>query len=104
LRYIIEEYVQVIAIDEAQFFSDLHEFCTVAANEDNKKVIVAGLNGDFRREKFGQVQSPHTPVNIYLTSPLYQNNCTNIYHHLFFADFPVLLLRLLSGWMESCVG
>ena len=47
--------VQVIAIDEGQFFIDLHEFCTAAANEDHKKVIVAGLNGDFRREKFGQV-------------------------------------------------
>lgn len=61
LLHLKQEFVEpyqkahVIAIDEAQFFSDLHEFCTVAANEDNKKVIVAGLNGDFRREKFGQI-------------------------------------------------
>jgi len=45
----------VIAIDEAQFFPDLREFCTKAANEDHKQVIVVGLNGDFRREKFGQI-------------------------------------------------
>ena len=45
----------VIAIDEAQFFSDLMEFCTRAADEDGKEIIVAGLDGDFRRRKFGQV-------------------------------------------------
>jgi len=53
--------LQVIAIDEAQFFPDLREFCTKAANEDHKQVIVVGLNGDFRREKFGQVT--HHPLS-----------------------------------------
>lgn len=46
--------VQVIAIDEAQFFNDLYQFCCTAANEDQKHIIVAGLDGDFRRQKFGQ--------------------------------------------------
>lgn len=46
--------MQVIAIDEAQFFPDLYKFCCEAANEDQKHVIVAGLDGDFRRQKFGQ--------------------------------------------------
>lgn len=45
----------VIAIDEAQFFQDLVSFCRVAADEDGKHVIVAGLDGDFMRRKFGQV-------------------------------------------------
>ena len=45
----------MIAIDEAQFFPDLLDFCTSAADEDSKRVIVAGLDGDFQREKFGQV-------------------------------------------------
>lgn len=44
----------VIAIDEAQFFgSELVEFCTRAADEHHKHVIVAGLDGDFMRNKFG---------------------------------------------------
>ena len=47
--------LQVIAIDEAQFFPDLFQFCCTAANEDQKHVIVAGLDGDFKRQKFGQV-------------------------------------------------
>lgn len=48
-------FLQVIVIDEAQFFPDLQEFCCKAADEDDKSVIVAGLNGDFRRQRFGQV-------------------------------------------------
>lgn len=46
---------QVIAVDEAQFFPDLLEFCTHAADRDAKLVLVAGLDGDFRRRQFGQV-------------------------------------------------
>lgn len=46
----------VVAIDEAQFFGrDLVEFCTKAAEEDQKRVIVAGLDGDFTRCRFGYI-------------------------------------------------
>ena len=45
----------VIAIDEAQFFPDLKEFCTFAADHDDKRLVLAGLDGDFLRRKFGQV-------------------------------------------------
>lgn len=47
---------QVFAIDEAQFFPDLLEFCRWAADVEHRTVIVAGLDGDFRRKKFGQVK------------------------------------------------
>jgi len=46
----------IVAIDEAQFFGeDLVEFCTRAADDDAKTVVVAGLDGDFLRGKFGHV-------------------------------------------------
>lgn len=45
----------VIAIDEAQFFPDLLQFCSHAADIYGKRVIIAGLDGDFKRSKFGQV-------------------------------------------------
>lgn len=45
----------VIAIDEAQFFPDLKDFCTFAADHDDKRLVLAGLDGDFLRRKFGQV-------------------------------------------------
>lgn len=46
---------QVIAIDEAQFFTDLRDFCIKAADRDGKVVLVAGLDADFRRKQFGQI-------------------------------------------------
>lgn len=47
--------IQVIAIDEAQFFPDLLEFCVDASDHDNKQILIAGLDGDFQRRRFGQV-------------------------------------------------
>ena len=47
--------VGVIAIDEAQFLPDLLQFCSQAADVDRKQILVAGLDGDFRRQRFGQV-------------------------------------------------
>lgn len=50
----------VIGIDEGQFFSDLLEFSTAAADA-GKTVIISALDGDFCRRPFGQVCSlvPH---------------------------------------------
>lgn len=44
----------VILINEGQFFPDLEEFVrTLLVN--NKQVYVCGLDGDFKRKKFGQI-------------------------------------------------
>ncbi len=45
---------EVILINEGQFFSDLYEFVTKLL-DDEKKVYVCGLDGDFERKKFGQI-------------------------------------------------
>ncbi|KAL3519307.1 hypothetical protein ACH5RR_017456 [Cinchona calisaya] len=47
--------LEVIGIDEAQFFEDLYDFCCKAADHDGKTVIVAGLDGDYLRRSFGSV-------------------------------------------------
>ncbi|KAJ0082932.1 hypothetical protein Patl1_09699 [Pistacia atlantica] len=47
--------LDVIGIDEAQFFEDLYDFCSEAADHDGKTVIVAGLDGDYLRRSFGSV-------------------------------------------------
>ena len=44
----------VILINEGQFFSDLSEFVECMLTE-NKKIYVCGLDGDFKRNKFGQI-------------------------------------------------
>lgn len=41
--------LDVIGIDEAQFFDDLYEFCREAADHDGKIIVVAGLDGDYLR-------------------------------------------------------
>lgn len=55
------KYANVIGIDEAQFFPDIYE-CTVSLCEKNyKHVIIAALNGNFKRELLGNVHKllPH---------------------------------------------
>lgn len=42
----------VIAIDEAQFFGDLLNFVKCY---ETKNLIIAGLSGDYKRNKFGQI-------------------------------------------------
>lgn len=47
--------LDVIGIDEAQFFDDLYEFCCEVADLDGKILVVAGLDGDYMRRTFGSV-------------------------------------------------
>ena len=46
--------INVILINEGQFFPDLEEFVKTMLNH-NKKIYVCGLDGDFERKKFGQI-------------------------------------------------
>ena len=45
---------EIILINEAQFFDDLQS-CVIDMLRENKKVYIAGLDGDFERNKFGQM-------------------------------------------------
>jgi len=52
---VVKHGIEVIAIDEAQFFDDrIIEVCQILANQ-GKRVIVAGLDQDFRGEPFGPI-------------------------------------------------
>lgn len=44
---------KVILINEGQFFSDIVEWVKKAVCEYNKSVYICGLDGDFKRELFG---------------------------------------------------
>ena len=52
-----EEYINsdVIFIEEGQFFKDLFDFVTNAADNDMKNVFVTGLDGDYKRDTFGDI-------------------------------------------------
>jgi thymidine kinase len=63
----LEKY-NVIGVDEGQFFKDLINNANKWANKHNVHVIVAGLSGDFRRNKFGFILDliPHCErINMY---------------------------------------
>jgi len=45
---------QIIAIDEAQFFTGLREFVEQCI-KDRKYIIIAGLDGDFKQQVFGEI-------------------------------------------------
>jgi len=49
----IQDY-DVIGIDEGQFFENLAEFCDTLAFK-GKKIVVSGLDADFRREPFPEI-------------------------------------------------
>lgn len=48
------ENIEVILINEGQFFNDLYEAVEILLKY-NKKIFVSGLDGDFERKKFGQI-------------------------------------------------
>lgn len=50
----IDSKVDVIAIDEAQFFDDLYDFVQIHERKE-LVIIIAGLDGDFNREIFGEI-------------------------------------------------
>ena len=58
-----DEYInaKMVLIDEGQFFPDLYEFTIKSCYENNKHVIIASLDGDYKQQPFGQVLSliPH---------------------------------------------
>lgn len=49
------KHVDVILINEGQFFVDIIEFCVRWCDEFKKNVIVCGLDGDFMRKPFGKI-------------------------------------------------
>lgn len=52
-----EEYkeAEVIVIEEGQFFADLFDFVVKSIDIEGKRVIVAGLDGDYLRRPFGDM-------------------------------------------------
>ena len=45
----------VILINEGQFFNDLYKWTQWMVEENHKKIYICGLDGDFNKNKFGQI-------------------------------------------------
>ena len=46
---------EVIFINEGQFFDDIVEWVKDKVDNENKKIYICGLDGDFKRNKFGSL-------------------------------------------------
>ena len=46
---------KIILINEAQFFGDLYEWVKDQVDNYHKHIFVSGLDGDYQRNKFGQI-------------------------------------------------
>jgi len=57
LQQQMEDYnpIDVIGIDEGQFFDDINIFCDLWTNYHNKKIIISALNGDYKRKMFNNL-------------------------------------------------
>lgn len=53
---------EIICINEAQFFKDLKDTVLDFCNNDGKKIIISGLDGDYQQNPFGQILDliPHS--------------------------------------------
>lgn len=62
--------IEVIVIEELQFFGDAYKYITRWCDEYGKHLICAGLDGDFKREPFGDVLKliPHAEKIIKLNA------------------------------------
>jgi len=77
LRELKVEDFDVIGVDEAQFFLDLKESVLDWVNSKKKKVIVSGLNGDFQRNKFGELLDLIPHADSYLGLKSYCKICAS---------------------------
>jgi len=55
LSDILDMDAEVFLINEAQFFEDLYTVVFKLVEEMGKKVYIYGLDGDYKREKFGKI-------------------------------------------------
>ena len=51
----LQNMYDIFLINEGQFFDDLYESVDLLVNNYNKKLYICGLDGDYKREKFGRM-------------------------------------------------
>ena len=88
-----------IGIDEGQFFTELYHFCIEMCERYNKKIIVAGLNSDFRRQKFGQLMELLPVCDTIVKLSAFCKPCANIGEFV-----PALFSRRIDTTMNSTIS
>jgi len=73
----ILEGIDVILINEGQFFKDLIEFCRYWCDEKGKHVVVCGLDGTFERKPFGDINTLISIADDYEKLKAFCKRCNN---------------------------
>lgn len=68
--------VDVVAIDEGQFFPDLKDFCDFCTLE-GVSVVVAGLSGDKYQRPFGQINLIESGASVVTTCEAFCTRCAD---------------------------
>lgn len=85
--------IDIVGIDEAQFFPDLVEEVITLVEGLGKHAIVAGLNGDFRREPFGRILELEPKADSYTRLRSYCIDCSR----KSVRTFALFTFRIISG-------
>ena len=67
----------IILINEGQFFNDLYKFCRYWCDDLKKNITVSGLDGDFKRNKFGEILDLIPICNTIKKLTAFCSICTN---------------------------
>lgn len=87
----------VILINEAQFFEDLFNFAIDLVDNKYKKVHICGLDGDFKRNKFGQLSDLIPYCNTITKLNAICNNCT-------YGQAALFSHRITNEEQQTCIG
>ena len=94
----------IIMIDEAQFFPDLFEFATNSADIHNKELFIAGLDGDYKKEPFGDISKLISHCDDIIKLKAYCKYCNNKNKNAIFTKRIVdNKQQLLVGGYESYI-
>tara|TARA_Y100000389_G_scaffold182124_2_gene198461 strand:- start:987 stop:1607 length:621 start_codon:yes stop_codon:yes gene_type:complete len=96
--------VDYIFINEAQFFKNLKSWVIFALNKLNKNIILCGLNLDFKREAFGEINAlfPFATSIYELTGICYKCTNASLYSHRICKNKEQVLIGGNSDYIPLC--
>ena len=101
---LLTQYVDVIGIDEAQFFDDeLPNVCTILANSGSR-VIIAGLDIDYLGKPFGPMPKLLAIADYVTKVHAICMHCGDLAHHSFrtVADNALIVLGEQESYIPLC--
>ena len=97
---------QYILINEGQFFTDLYDWVIDKLNNHNKHIYISGLDGDFKKIKFGQILDliPHCDevVKLHAFCTQCKNGTKAIFSHRTIANNTQVLIGENETYISLC--